>query len=197
MSIESQFKDTINQIEKIKERINELEENDDVKEYRSKCELLEDLTAVKQGLYEQLKKERYKECNHIWVISQTDYDRHEGRTHRYYGCAKCGLDERVYYLLDQGLRLEELTPKQKIMYDFMYNNSQYRGGLLSKYECDLSLAKAICKKIIEAYPNIDNDTLRKYFEIALDNIRNIKVSEERKVSRAKRLSLEPNFDNWN
>ena len=36
----------------------------------------------------------------------------------------------------------------------------------------------------------------KYFEIALDNIRNIDVSDERKVNRAKRLALMPSFNKW-
>ena len=39
--------------------------------------------------------------------------------------------------------------------------------------------------------------VRKYFEIVLENIRNIKVNDERKCDRAKRLSLNPEFDKWN
>lgn len=44
---------------------------------------------------------------------------------------------------------------------------------------------------------ISKTTYTKYFEIALDNIRNIKVSDERKVSRVKRLLLRANFNKWN
>jgi len=43
---------------------------------------------------------------------------------------------------------------------------------------------------------IDDLTAIKYFNHAIGNIRNIKVSEERKVKRAKRLSLSSGFNNW-
>ena len=62
--------------------------------------------------------------------------------------------------------------------------------------CDLELATAIYNKILEYYPNIDDDTAIKYLGIALDNIRNIEVSEERKMGRAKRLDLSKNFNRW-
>ena len=63
--------------------------------------------------------------------------------------------------------------------------------------CDSNLAYAICLKIIEKHPGIDDKTLIKYFESALSNIRNNNVSLERKENRAKRLSLTPKFDRWN
>lgn len=53
--------------------------------------------------------------------------------------------------------------------------------------CDLDLACEIYSKIKEAHPDIN----------ALDHIRNTKVSDDRKVNRAKRLSLNPNFKRWN
>ena len=66
----------------------------------------------------------------------------------------------------------------------------------TKLVCNLDLAKAIYSKIKEAHPDIDDETARKYFEISLDDIRNIKVNDERKKSRAKRLSLNPDFNKW-
>ena len=72
----------------------------------------------------------------------------------------------------------------------------YRKGLISISSCNLQLAMAIYNKIIEKYPDIDDETALKYFEIALDNIRDIKVSSKRKRSRAIRLNLNPNFSNW-
>ena len=64
---------------------------------------------------------------------------------------------------------------------------------LSEQYRDLDLAKAIYSKIKEAHPDIDDETARKYFEIVLYNIRENKVSDERK---AKRLSLSPEFNKW-
>ena len=58
-------------------------------------------------------------------------------------------------------------------------------------------SKSIYTRIKETHPDIDDDMAIKYFEIALNNIRNIKVSEERKINRAKRLSLDPKFKSWN
>ena len=81
------------------------------------------------------------------------------------------------------------------MCNYLKSNRFY--GLETKVICNIDLAQAICKKIREVYPDIDDKTLVKYFEIALDNIRNIEVSNERKMSRAKRLLLKPNFKKWN
>ena len=51
-------------------------------------------------------------------------------------------------------------------------------------------------KIVEYHPEIDDVTALKYFEIALDNMRNIRVTDDRKESRVKRLMLKPGFHNW-
>lgn len=91
--------------------------------------------------------------------------------------------------------LDWFTLEQRVMYDFLENYS-YRSGIDTHVSCDLDLAKAIYSKIKEAHPDIDDEIARKYFEIALDNIRKIKVNDERKVSRAKRLSLSPKFNEW-
>lgn len=71
-----------------------------------------------------------------------------------------------------------------------------RNGIRSNELCDLNLAIAIYAKIKENYSDIDDQLALKYFEISLNNIRKIKVSEERKNSRAKRLYLNPKFVKW-
>lgn len=84
------------------------------------------------------------------------------------------------------------------MYGYLKENCLYTlKGFETNIVCDLNLAQAIYSKIKQAHPNIDDETSMKYFETTLNDIRNIKVSEERKVSRAKRLSLHPNFTRWN
>lgn len=86
------------------------------------------------------------------------------------------------------------------MYDFLKSQPVFidsMKGINTKIPCDLNLAKAIYSKIKKAHPNIDDKTATKYFEIALDNIRNIPVNEERKINRARRLSLFSNFNRWN
>ena len=90
---------------------------------------------------------------------------------------------------------EWLTLDQRIMYDFMISHSSSR-GINSNLLCDLDLAKAIYAKIKQVHPDIDDETATKFLKVALHNMRDIKVSDERKVSRAKRLSLKSNFNKW-
>lgn len=81
------------------------------------------------------------------------------------------------------------------MYDYL--RKHHLRGKETNITCDLELAHAIYSKVKEVHPDIADDTALGYFEIALNNIRNTKVSEERKTNRAKRLSLGPKFNNWN
>ena len=114
----------------------------------------------------------------------------EGCTHKSCGCIKCGLDGSV-----SNQDREYLSFSQKIMYDYL--RKHHLRGKETNITCDLELAHAIYSKVKEVHPDINDDTAIGYFEIALNNIRNTKVSEERKTNRAKRLSLGPKFKNWN
>lgn len=183
--------------EKIKEQravvIDELEQlknNEIVRRYLKLKEENDNLYGKQLKLYDSIKREEYDECKHILVYSKIEYDRHEGRTYRNCGCIKCGLDDSV---LDE--ERDWLTNTQKIMYDYLRKN--YLKGIKTDILCDIDLATSIYSKINEAHPDIDDETAIKYFEIALDNIRNIEVNDERKISRAKRLSLNPKFRRWN
>ena len=92
--------------------------------------------------------------------------------------------------------LDCLTLEQRILYDFMKSHPSCY-GINSNIICDLDLAKAIYARIKEVHPNIDDEKAVKYLKVALHNIRFTKVSEERKESRAKRLSLKSEFKKWN
>lgn len=148
-----------------------------------------------KNIYRQLKTKEYSSCNHVWVTTLQDYDRHEGRSYNYHGCIKCGLNKKVFYLMEKYYdRPDELEFDERIMYDFM-RNSFSDNGIYTNLFCDLDLAKAIYTKIKEIHPDIDDETAIKYLKVALHFIRDIKVSDERKISRAKRLSLHPNYFN--
>lgn len=183
-----EYDELIKQREKIVAEIKELEKNETVIRYIELTKQNETLYKQQQNLYKDIKESKFSSCKHILVYSRIDYDRYEGRTYKRCGCIKCGLNNSVlngdYRLLIEG-----------IMYNYLRNN--YFSGIETKVACDLDLAQAIYSKIKEAHPDIDDKTAIKYFEIALDNIRNIKVSDDRKVSRAKRLSLNPDFKRWN
>ena len=194
--LNDKYKKITEQRKNISIELKELLENESVKRYFELCNKDKNLAFQQREVYENIKNEQYLKCNHIWVNTLKDYDSYEGRTETYCGCIKCGLDERVIYMMEYNPDCSALTEDQKIMYKIM-NDSYYKKGINTNVNCNLELAMAIYKRIKEKYPNIQDGLARKYFEIALDNIRNIQVNDERKKSRAKRLSLNENFNRWN
>ena len=193
--LNDKYKKITEQRKNISIELKELLENESVKRYFELCSKDKNLAFQQREVYENIKNEQYLKCNHIWVNTLKDYDSYEGRTETYCGCIKCGLDERVIYMMEYNPDCSALTEEQKIMYKIM-NDCYYKKGINTNVDCNLELAMAIYKRIKEIYPNIQDGLARKYFEIALDNIRNIQVNDERKKSRAKRLSLNENFNRW-
>ena len=188
--LKRKYEELKNQREKTIEELNQLREDDRVKRYIELQSKNETLYNEQIALYQELKKEEYSSCNHILVYSEIDYDRYEGRSYKRCGCIKCGLDGSV-----SSQSREYLPFSQKIMYDYLRKN--HLRGKETNIACDLDLAHAIYSKVKEVHPDIDDDTAIGYFEIALNNIRSTKVSEDRKTNRAKRLSLGSKFKNWN
>lgn len=172
------------------EEIKALEGNKIVKRYLELKRKNAEINTQQSALYKRIKEEYFSSCNHILVYSKIDYDKYEGRTYRSCGCIKCGLDNSV---LEKDK--EFLSFYESIMYEYLIE--KHLSGIETNITCDLNLAHAIYLKIKEAHPNIDDENIIKYFKIALDDIRNIKVSEDRKYKRAKRLSLTPGFKKWN
>lgn len=190
----SNFKKEYNEVREqrgnIIEEINKLKENEAVKKYIQLKEENDKLYEEQQRLYSKMKKEEYRCCKHILVYSSIDRDLYEGRTYRHRGCIKCGLDESILEYNSSCI-----SSNQRVMYDIL--SEKYITGIETKILCDLDLAKAIYSKINEKHPNIDDETATKFFVAALNDIRNIKVNDERKTDRAKRLLLRPDFKDWN
>lgn len=194
MSESEEYNKLVERKEEVEKAIKEFEESAIIKDYLELTEENKNLNEKQLLLYEDMKKEEYASCEHILVYSSIKHDRTEGRAYKDCGCIKCGLDTRA---LDLDCDSNFLSPDKKIMYDYFQKNP-FIGSLKGiEIACDLDLAKAIYSKIKQAHPNIDDETATKYFEIALDNIRNIPVNEERKINRARRLSLFSNFNRWN
>lgn len=188
-AVTDKYNNLVQEKNNIVKRLKELEKDEKVKEYIELNERNDKLYNQLISSYKGLKLENYYNCKHIFVKSSTIYESIEGRSYSYYGCIKCGLANNV---LDENKN--NLTEDEKIMYEFLDKNSMK--GIFVKESCDLSLAKAIYNKIIDNYPNIDDHTAVTYFKKALYDIRNVKVSNERKENRAKRLSLHANFNKW-
>lgn len=180
---------------RIIEEINRLEENETLRKYFELCGENEELEHEQKNIYKQLKTKEYSSCNHVWVTTLQEYNVLRHHPSYYYGCIKCGLNEKVLYLMHTYYDTpDELEFDERIMYDFM-RKSYWNNGVGTNLFCDLDLAKAIYTKIKEIHPDIDDETAVKYLKVALHFIRDIKVSDERKISRAKRLSLHPNYFN--
>ncbi len=192
-NLKEEYDKIIDERKKIIAEMKKLEENKIIKRY---CELKRQNKSLyndQLSLYKNMKKEEYAACNHILVYSKIDHDEYGNHTYESCGCIKCGLDNSVL----NGAR-DWLGGTQKIMYDYLKENylSSNFGGIQTGILCDIDLAQAIYTKIKNAYPSIDDTTAIKFFKYSLENIRNVKVNDERKVSRAKRLSLDPNFKKW-
>ena len=173
----------------IVDKIKELKNNEIVKKYLELEKENDNLYYRQINLYGKLKREEYDNCNHVLVYSKVEYDSFEGRSYKYCGCIKCGLDNSV--LAEER---DWLPYERKIMYDYL--RKKYLKGIKTDILCDINLATSIYSKIKESHPDIDDETAIKYFEVALNDIRNINVNDERKVNRAKRLSLTPKFTKW-
>lgn len=185
-----QYQKILSKKKGIEKEIAKLRENEAVKRYIDLSNQNEGIDKQLNDLFLRIKKDEYSSCNHIWVKVLHESDNREGRSYEYFGCMKCGLDQRVILK-----RRDDLTLDQKVMYKVL-NEHNYQFGIYAKTVCDFDLAKAIYAKIKKAHPNIDDETARKFFEIALTNIRKNKISDQRKASRAKRLSLKPEFKHW-
>lgn len=192
-NLKKQYNEISVKRETIIKQINKLKNNEIVKKYFDLCSCNEKLIIQQNELEKQIKFRKYSSCNHILVTTLREYDDLECRSYDYQGCIKCGLDTSILLL---NCNLKYLTSEQRIMYDYM-KDCEYFNGIDTELLCDLDLAKAIYSRIKEVHPDIDDETATKYFEISLNDIRNIKVSEERKISRAKRLSLNTIFNKWN
>ena len=199
-SMRTEYEKLQKQVSDNQEEIAKLAEDEKVVKYFKLCSENKDLIKERDDLYIKMKVKEYDECNHIWIKSFIDYDADECRSTTYCGCIKCGINELAFFFADyydfKYLSLNNQAAYKHMVSKGTFGNKAYMTGIVTKVACNLSLASAIYSKIKEQYPEIDDETARKYFEIALDDIRNINVNEKRQASRIKRLSLETDFKDW-
>lgn len=187
-TLRDEYDKIVSEMADITKQLKKLSKSEMVKKYLELKSQYDQLSCMQQDLYNKIKDNEYSSCNHIWISSLVN-----GK-YRYFGCIKCGLDQRI---LGLDVPPSALFFDQQKMYEFMKKHPSYRQGIYTKISCNLNLARAIYSKIKEAHPDIDDETAAKYFEVALTNIRNTEVSDKRQENRAKRLSLSPKFNSWN
>lgn len=157
----------------VDKRIDFLKENEIIKEYFKLLDEKNELENEQKELFKKMKFQEYSNCSHIWVTTLVDYDKGEGRSYRYCGCIKCGLDQQTYNLIEN-IGLAHLNPLNRIMYDYMSKHYGYEfiGKQIDIY-CDLNIASIIYNEIKKELPDIDDDTLIKHFEKVYSGIKEI------------------------
>lgn len=171
-------------------RIEVLEKEEIVREYKKLTETTTKDYKELEELNFQIVQDKMKNCSHIFIINQIDniWDGHRTDTYKYCGCIKCGLDSRYtdnnYYA----------SPLQKKMVD-IYKET-LKNGIVIKDICSLDLARAIYSGILKVYPNIPDEVAINYFKVALNNIRTNNVTQNVREKRIKRLGLHPSFKSW-
>lgn len=181
-TLKDNYNNLIEQRNKVIERIQELENSKIIKEYKELKKQNDCLYHEQLKTYKNIKEKEYDSCEHILVYSEIEQDVYDGRTHKSCGCIKCGLDNSVL-----NYDRNWISYDKQVMYNYLQNN--YLNGKHTKINCNIGLAQAIYSKIKGIYPNIDDETVIKYFEIELNNIKNIDNNYKRKDNREKKLQL--------
>lgn len=199
----TKYEETRQKQENVHKELKELAQDDSVKRYIELQNSQSELIKESGKLYKEIKTQEFSSCKHIWIATSIERDSYEGKSYRHYGCIKCGLSEDIknrYAWTYKGkpyIGLSTIQLEQKAICDFLdkYPTVIFSGTHLN-LKCDLNLARAIYFKVKASHPNIDDKTLISYLNHALKNINDIKVNPERLESRAKRLSLSPEFSKW-
>jgi hypothetical protein len=173
------------------EQINALKEDEKVKRYFELCEKDNFLAEQQKHLYKEMKTNEYCSCNHLLVTVLHDYDSFEGRSCDYHGCVKCGLSEKVLYLMEWLNNPDNLESDERIMYDFLKNGDSLC-GTNANIHCDLELAQDIYRKIMIDNPGIDDETAAKHLVAAIYSVRPTEESNKRNASRTKKLTRKGN-----
>ncbi|HIR59074.1 MAG TPA: hypothetical protein IAB38_03395 [Candidatus Onthousia excrementipullorum] len=186
--IRADFSDIDKEYRNIEKEIWGLEELPIVKKYIELQAKKNALATKRKNLYGLMKYGEYENCNHLWGISMDEYGEYD------YVCVKCGLNYKSLRLTNRG-KEDSLSFDERVMASVLKGQSFVNDADINLV-CDKDLAMALYKKIKEHHPDIDDKTAVKYLEIALEDIRNIEVSEKRKKNRAKRLGLRHDFNRW-
>ena len=187
-----EYERIINLSNEIQTQIARLENTDLIKQYLELLHQNQTLLQKQKELYKKIKTEEYSSCDHLWIETITDYNFLKTPFH-YCSCVKCGLDQGVVYSINHG---KPLSFEQTIMYNFLKKHHiDNPNQINSNIKCDFSLAIVLYKKIEENHPDIDNITMQKYIQTALDSIRQNENDTQEKENRIKRLTLNPNFNN--
>jgi len=161
-NLKREYEEVLLQINENNNAIEKLKENPEVKRFIALCEKNARLNGKKEKIYEEIRKEEYRNCHHIWVYPKNFFEGHSPM------CVKCGLDLDI--LNNGGEYL--LSPEQKAMRNFLKETKElvYYCGLDPVIAFDTDMAKEIYKSIIEENPDISDEEAAKMLEEVIENI---------------------------
>lgn len=187
-----------NEIAKLKKEVAELSEEKENLESKkiviNYIKIVETLAQKEYSLMDKKHQLRKSKINKEYIKMKGKYSKchHYTITDPKTGYSTCILCD----ITNAGKFRNDPTIKEVAMEIYQDNEggdiSMHAVALQNRlYACDTKMAKAIITKIKEANKDIKREELIKYFEIALDNMIDIEVSDERINSRAKRLGVRP------
>ena len=144
----------------VAESIKKLKTYKSVIKYLKLCKRANELSSKQTELYDKMLVKRYSECNHIVVMSSVEHDYMEGRSYRYYGCIKCGLDSTVANR-GYGLNYEE-DRMLKVMNKYKVYGAYT--GINTGIACELSDGKALYQEIIEKNKDLTDKEIVEIFK---------------------------------
>lgn len=167
-----------NERKNIIQELKKLRESKIIKRYFELSSRNEELLSQQNNLIREIKMNEYKKCNHIFIMTKYNYDySFEGRSEKFYGCVKCGLNEEVLTKTKHGI--EFLTLEEQVMYDYI--RTYHMDGIYIDKLYDLEEGRSIYNNIKSACPNIDDETACKYLEIALEAYEKENKNKEKKL----------------
>ena len=172
--LNKEYEEILKERDEIKKCIEELEQKPEVIKY---LELSREEKSIKEKLeelYEKVLLKKYKSCNHVLVLSKVEHDYVEGRSHRYYGCVKCGFDSYVY---DRGYgnnkeEIAMLNIMQK--YQIYYVSGTYTG-----VACKLADGRKLWNDIKEKNKDLDEEEIIQVFKKRCNPDEKILVKEKK------------------
>lgn len=176
-NIKRKYKRVSNELRTTYNELEILEKEDMVKRYIKLKEKEEKLEEKKMEIYEELQLNIYSTCNHIFARSYTECDYYEGRTYRYYGCVKCGLDTIIY----SDLYYDLSVGKEKIMDNF-FKQTLGKTESIRHYVACFKIIDRDYAKVKEIYDEIKNKRLS---DSELQIILESKLDDENKEKQKK------------
>lgn len=177
------YKRILSELKKIDNEISILEKNDMVKRYLKLKDKEEQLDKKRESAYEEYVLNTYSNCKHVIMMSHYECDYMEGRSYRYYGCIKCGLDSKIY---SDNLHYDlDLDIGNACLMDKFFKSQNCYGGnnYMLRFEkidlnCDISLARDKYNELKDAKIKVDELDTSKLCELL-----EYKISEKEKTKK--------------